>query len=386
VRVAVVGAGAVGTTVAAALATAGESVHLFERGDGGGATKRAAGICYAAFSEEVDAALGLRSLERFRASAATFHECPYVVVVREGDEANAGALGGGVERMQAHGVTISMVGPGGLPPGVAAGDVAAAAVTTDAGWVDPAEYATVTAERAQAAGARLRTGVEASVRVDPPGVAIGGRDEPFDAVVVAAGAHTRRLLAGAGVRVPVAPYRVQALLAAGRYDGPMVFDATTETYLRPDPRGLVAGDGADPVAADPDAWDRTGDPGVERAVAADVAHRVDADVTVQRSWAGLCTATPDGDPVVGEVRPGVYVAAGWQGHGFMRAPAVGVALATAVRSDRGSDAAETDDEPAVPAAFDPGRFDGDEPVRVAGTVIGPGDPNDPVPADDGGSS
>ena len=40
--------------------------------------------------------------------------------------------------------------------------------------------------------------------------------------------------------------------------------------------------------------------------------------------------TPDAHPIIGPLRDGVYVAAGFSGHGFMIAPAVGRIVAGAV--------------------------------------------------------
>jgi sarcosine oxidase subunit beta len=53
-------------------------------------------------------------------------------------------------------------------------------------------------------------------------------------------------------------------------------------------------------------------------------------VPVLRAWAGLYDMTPDAHPIIGRVAEGLYVAAGFSGHGFMQAPAVGAALAEEV--------------------------------------------------------
>jgi sarcosine oxidase, subunit beta len=45
---------------------------------------------------------------------------------------------------------------------------------------------------------------------------------------------------------------------------------------------------------------------------------------------GLYDVTPDHQAILGEVRPGLWVAAGFSGHGFMLAPAVGRILAEAI--------------------------------------------------------
>jgi len=112
----------------------------------------------------------------------------------------------------------------------------------------------------------------------------------------------------------VVPYRVQALTAglggsgSASYDGPMVYDATAGVYVRPHPTGLLAGDGTEPVPADPDDYDRTGDDWFVESVSATLRERLDAvgedravgadGPAVECAWAGLCTATPDGDPLV----------------------------------------------------------------------------------------
>ena len=200
-----------------------------------------------------------------------------------------------------------------------------------------------------------------------------GSTGTFDAVVVAAGAHTRSLLADADVPVPVVPYRVQVLVGSAPYDGPMVYDATADAYLRPHPEGLLAGDGTEPVPADPDDYRREADDWFREDIAAVLRERlfgVDRDSAADaRAWAGLCTATPDGDPLVGPVDsdagdPTLFVAAGWQGHGFMRAPATGEIVAEGVLASLAGGARDAPESPWI-GAFDPTRFDGDETFEIA---------------------
>jgi sarcosine oxidase subunit beta len=85
---------------------------------------------------------------------------------------------------------------------------------------------------------------------------------------------------------------------------------------------------------------------------------------VERAWAGLCTATPDGDPLLGPVGEGVFVAAGWQGHGFMRAPAIGEIVAEGVLASLDGREANDPESPWIDA-FAPDRFDGDEEFEIA---------------------
>ena len=359
-KVAVIGGGAVGATAAYDLADRGGDVTLFDRGDvGSGSTGRAAGICYDAFAADVDARVADRAVARFREFSGQggfrFEETPYVWFAREGDERRERAIREHVPRMQANDRDVELVNPADLAaewPALRTDDVAAAAVTRDAGRVRPAAYAELLAGKAESAGARVETGTEVGVSTDPTGVTVGGDRRGFDAVLVAAGAHTKRVLADAGVPVALKPYRVQALTTADGPDVPLTYDATGGFYLRPYGDGLLAGDGTEAVESDPDDWKRDADDWFVADVRDGLAYRVGHDAEVTDAWAGLCTATPDRDPLLGEIRDGLYVAAGWQGHGFMRSPALGEAAAEAVLGGEG-----------VPA-FDPTRFTGDEEFDI----------------------
>ncbi len=372
--VAVVGGGAVGVTAAADLAARGAEVTLYDRGDlASGSSGRAAGVLYDAYAEDVDATLAARAMERFRAfdrslPGFSFTPCPYVIAVREGDS-DAEAVPAMVERMREHGREVTVVQPGALGERfpLRTDDLAVAAVAEGAGWCDPTSYVAATAERARREGVRILT--DSPVAFDglsAPTLRVDDATRSFDAVVVAAGAHTERLLAEAGIRVPVKPYRVQALTSRVAYEGPMTYDATAGAYFRPHPTGLLAGDGTEPVEADPDAYDSEADDWFVDDVADVLAERAGYDPAVERSWAGLCTATPDGDPLVGPVGDAptsVFVAAGWQGHGFMRAPAIGEHVAEGVVASLSEERRSPSASPWIDA-FDPERFDGDESFEI----------------------
>ncbi|UPV99172.1 FAD-binding oxidoreductase [Halorussus gelatinilyticus] len=371
-RVAVIGGGAVGVTAAYDLARRGEEVVVYEKDRiAGGSTGRAAGVLYDAYAAPEDARVGDRAMARFREFSGEadfeFRETPYVWFAHEGDERRADAIRDQVPRMREAGREVALTTPDELRerfPAVDWSDVGVAAVAENAGHTDPEGYARLLARKAEDAGAEIRTDTE--VRLDADALAVerveaeagedGGDSESFDAILVTAGAHTKRLLAVAGIPVPLKPYRVQALTAGfdadRRADLPMCYDTTSGYYLRPHPEGLLAGDGTEEVESDPDDWTREADREFCEVTRDRLGRRLGEFGAVREAWAGLCVATPDRDPLVGELRDGLFVAAGWQGHGFMRAPALGEAVAEAMAGEN-----------PLPE-FAPTRFDGDEEFEV----------------------
>jgi sarcosine oxidase, subunit beta len=159
-------------------------------------------------------------------------------------------------------------------------------------------------------------------------------------LVLAAGADTKALLARLGCSLPLAPFRAQALRIRPKplvAPGPALHDLDLTLYVRPSSHGrLLAGDGTGPQEADPASWDPRPDAGflqeIEEGIRS-VFGGLDG-LTVESAWAGLCVATPDRFPLVGRVpgHTGLYVAAGFNGFGTMRAAGLARRLAGAIRT------------------------------------------------------
>ncbi|MBX0286111.1 FAD-binding oxidoreductase [Halomicroarcula sp. F28] len=359
-HVGIVGGGAVGLTVAGDLAERGSAVTLYERDRlGSGASGRAAGICYDAFADPTDAAVATRALERYR-EWGLLSPCPYVWVAREAQDARA--VREQVAEMRALGLDVEEITPEALGeryPAVETGGLAACAVANDAGTVAPDAVVDHLADRARAVGATVYTGTPVSL-ADPTTVAMpDGRETTFDAVVVAAGPATKPLLAALDIPLALETYRAQVLVTEPVAAAlPSLYDASREFYWRPRDGGILVGDGAH--AVDPAEWDPAADPEFVQSTRERFRGATALDPAVGRSWAGLCTATPDRDPLVGQVADGCWVATGWQGHGLMRAPALGEYLAEQLRGTT-----STIDAP-LAEQFDPTRFDGDERFHPLG--------------------
>jgi sarcosine oxidase len=197
-------------------------------------------------------------------------------------------------------------------------------------------------------GARLLTR-DRAVALEPGPSSVGvplasGRRLEADAVVVAAGAWTQRLLAGVVTGLPPLrttqeqPVHFASSVPADEWPsfihhGGAALPAAGGIYGLGSVDGVKAGEHAVGPVVDPDDRDGRIDDELRRAVV-DYAREwlpgVDADSA--RPTTCLYTSTPTSDFVVDRQGP-ITVLAGFSGHGFKFAPAIGV-LAAELTLDR----------------------------------------------------
>lgn len=157
-------------------------------------------------------------------------------------------------------------------------------------------------------------------------------------LVLSCGAWTKRVLNELELPLPFSPYRTQACrlrppTPAPRF--PSFHDTERDVYLRPSVGGrIVAGDGTENFETDPEKAKPSADFGFLEHIAEAFRDRLPgwAGASVESSWAGVCTATPDRYPLVGKVpgADGLFVGAGFNGFGVMRAGALARRLAEGI--------------------------------------------------------
>ena len=202
-----------------------------------------------------------------------------------------------------------------------------------------------------------------------------GTEVSANTLVVATGAWTRPFLLPYGIDVPIDVVREQIVLVdPGAPIGavPVFSDLVSLQYIRPETGGEILfgnSDLADCETADPDDYSN-------RASEAFIDLTVDkigtrfpgfTDAAITSSYAGCYDVTPDWNPVISRTGvEGLIVAAGFSGHGFKIAPAVGRLIADLVIDGHSRDARipETD--------FRLSRFDEDDLLRSPYPYVGAG--------------
>ena len=361
----VVGAGAIGTSIAYQLAKAGVKVMVFERGQvGGGATGASAGMiqinpdrntpssltALEAESARLFPALATELLDRTGMDIG-YRAAPLLHVALQ--EAEEPQLRAHRAWQVEHGMAVDWVDRSAaldLEP-VLNPDIRAALYYPDNRQLMPRDLARALARAAVDLGAVLREGAAIDRLLTDGdrvmGVAIGGEAVHAGEVVIANGAWASAWSAALGTPIPVRPVRGQmvALRSAGTALRNVV--SSLKGYILTKPDGSIyvgstveeAGYDARPTAA-----------GIAGLLAT-VPHLTPqlADATFVSAWAGLRPGTSDGLPLLGRFPGwhGVTIAAGHFRDGILLAPITGEVIADLL-AHRG---------PRLPLdAFDPSRF------------------------------
>ncbi|MGW5188838.1 NAD(P)/FAD-dependent oxidoreductase [Kribbella sp. NPDC004138] len=344
-EVVIVGGGVMGTSIAFHLAEAGvRNVLLLEKDQlGSGSTCKAAGGVRANFSDEVNIALGARSLEAFArfgdrpGQEIDLHRVGYLFLLETAEQVEHFRESTDLQNRlpETAGLPTRMVSVDeavSLAPIVAPDGLVGACFSPTAGHCTPESVVLGYASAARRLGARLVTGCEV-LGIDAVGnhisvVRTSGGAVRTGTVICAAGAWSARIGEMAGVGLPVVPLRRQIVVTEaipGLPDGlPMTIDFGTTFYFHREGPGLLVG------MSDPDEepgfhLNRT-DTWIPRLTEA-MARRAPSllDVGLSGGWAGLYEVTPDHNALIGEagtVSRFLY-ATGFSGHGFLQGPAVG---------------------------------------------------------------
>jgi glycine/D-amino acid oxidase-like deaminating enzyme len=353
--VAVIGAGVHGASVAFHLANRGVRTAVIERtAPAGGPTGRSSAIVRAYYTNAFLARVAGDSIRMFRdfeqhtGRDAGFRETGLLVLHPPEDEATVREV---VPRLNDQGIPTDLLEPQQVVaewPAFDLDGIAIAAFERDAGYADPVLTTQGLLERARELGAEINLG-HGVMSIERRGSAwnVSTTDGSIAAerVLIAAGPWSAPLAAMVGADLPLTVERhIVATFAWGDDTRvPAHGDLPNGYYFRPEGEELFLMGPLHPEPnVDPDDFDEhVGTSEAER-LGAGVVRRAPAlrHATARGGWASLYDVSPDWQPVIGEIAPGVFVDAGTSGHGFKLAPALGAHIAdllTGADADPGLD-------------------------------------------------
>jgi glycine/D-amino acid oxidase-like deaminating enzyme len=251
------------------------------------------------------------------------------------------------------------------------------------GYGDAYQTAQAFSASARAAGVRIRQGATVTgLLVDAnrvTGVRLAdGSEISAGTVVVATGVWTRPFLQSYGIDVPIRVIREQIVMIDPGVDVgkvPVFSDLVSLQYVRPEVRGEILFGNSDLPGygdidpADPDNYLNRATDGFVDLTVDKVGTRFPGfpDASISGSYAGCYDVTPDWNPIISQApMDGLVIAAGFSGHGFKIAPAVGTLVADIVVDGRSSD-------PRIPASdFRFSRFAENDPLKTPYPYVGAG--------------
>lgn len=365
----VIGGGINGVSIAYALRRAGAGrVMLLEKGHiASGPTGLSSGVVRQHYSTESLAAMARDSLKVWQnfdeviGGDAGFVQCGVVFFAGARD---AGAVRSSYEMHRRIGIREELLGPEALielEPALYADDIEVGAYEPDGGYADPAAAAFGFADAATRAGVEIRRNTEVlAVTVDQGRVhsvltAVGRVHT--ETVVVAAGPWTPKIVATAGIHLPIRASRHAVVMfrrpPVWTQDTLVFGDLVRGWYFKPESGAQIMTGSIRDTADSVDCEDFSRVPSEEERTeyGAALMHRLPImkEGSVSGGWAALYDVTPDWQPIIGELEiRGLFCAAGFSGHGFKIAPAIGTAVSQLVMSGACTD---YDLQPFAPQRF-----------------------------------
>jgi sarcosine oxidase subunit beta len=359
----VVGAGAVGSSIAYQLARRGQRdvVVLEQDAVGAGTTSKAAGGIRAQFPTETEIRISLECIQVFERFEEEFgvdigyRKIGYLSLIA--DDADLRGYEPRLALQRRMGVDVRVITPKdaqAIVPAMRVDDLVAAVWSPGDGMAGPAEVTNAFARRARELGARIVEGVEVTgIDLRARRVRTTDGDITAPVIVNAAGPRAARLARMVGVDVAVHPRRRHIFFTEPFPEipgpTPLTTDRGSGMYFRKEMEQLLISPGdVEDVGDDMNvAMDRARqEEAVEKAI-----HRLPIleRARIAGGWAGLRPLTPDEHAIIGWA-PGVegfFLAVGFCGHGFQHSPATGRLVAEWLLDGR----------PSIDLSiFDPNRF------------------------------
>jgi sarcosine oxidase, subunit beta len=342
----VVGAGVVGASIAFHLAERGiDTLVLDRQGPAAGSTARSGALIRAHYPTALEADLTWESLTGYFepwgervGGGCGFTRTGFAYLV---GEENVEALRYNVALQRGVGVDTRLVGPeelGEIDPALNTAGVALAAYEPRGGYADPAATAVGLLRAAVALGARFerrrvtailqRAGRIRGVQTDAGPLEAGK-------VVLAAGAWSVPLAGSVGLDLPIRPARVRVALFERPYELPThltLIDTIEGFYARPaaERATLIGSRDSLEWLESPEEPTPEPDAAFVEGASLRLGRRIPAlaGAPYRSGRSGILDMTPDGRPILGSAGPdGLFLAVGWSGTGFKKAPAVGAELA-----------------------------------------------------------
>jgi len=204
------------------------------------------------------------------------------------------------------------------------------------GIAEPAKLLEIYAKRAKANGVVFMTGVEIEQLVRDGDKVVGMKTKEgiikSDIVILAAGPQSEELGKTIGLEIPIAHRRKYVVVISGfNFDYPVTMEIPTGWYIKKEGEDALVGMSGKDEKVSYESQQRSVDETIEASI---LRFPQTVDSVVKKVMSTMSDETPDKHAIIDDHMPGLIIATGFSGHGFMHSPAVGKAVTSLIKKEK----------------------------------------------------
>ncbi|MFH1710027.1 MAG: FAD-binding oxidoreductase [bacterium] len=334
--ISIIGGGIIGASIAYYLGQAGiKNVVLYEKERllGTGTTQYCSGGVRYQFTTPINvrfSSISFTELEKFDIG---LKHCGYLILDMETDS------GPRVKMQNELGVASRYLTPAeikGRFPYINTKGVKSGSFHDLDGIAEPAKLLELYEKRAKSNGVEFRMGSKVKRLVKDGGRVTGFETDegfiPSDTVILAAGPQSKELGKTIGIDIPIVRRRKYVAVISGLdFDYPVTMEIPTGWYIKKEGKDALVGMSGKDERIDFELQQES----VNETIEASIKRFPQTEnSSVKKIMSTMSDETPDKHAVIDDHMPGLVIATGFSGHGFMHSPAVGKTVASLVKQEK----------------------------------------------------
>ena len=337
-RVAVIGGGIVGVSCAYHLSQAGlKDITLFEKEKmpGMGVTQYCSGGVRSQFTTPINVQFSKASIGDLKSLAQTigYQQCGYLILDAGSDSLPR------VKMQNDLGVASEYLSVNDIQqrfPYLSTDGIKSASFFREDGIADPASLIEYWYKQAVKSGVKFNfeTNIDGIVEENGQvsGVRVGGIVRRCEVVVLAAGIQSVELAKTVGIDIPILKRRKYIFMMSGLgFKHPLIMEIPTGWYIKPEGEDVLVGMSGWEESVDYEKKDES----LQETLAATIRRIPQAEnMSLKKTLSSLSDETPDKHAIIDNSRPGLIIATGFSGHGFMHSPITGKIVASLVKGEK----------------------------------------------------
>jgi len=310
---------------------------LFEREKmlGMGVTQYCSGGVRSQFTTSINVQFSKGSIGDFRSLAQTigYQQCGYLILDAEADSYPR------VKMQNDMGVASEYLSVDKLKqrfPYLSAAGIKSASFFGEDGIADPASLIDHWYKQAVKNGVKFSFGTSVEEIVEETGrvigIGVGGIVLRSEVVILAAGIQSVELAKTCGIDIPILKRRKYIFMVEGlKLKHPLIMEIPTGWYIKPEGDDDLIGMSGWEEAQDYEKQNES----LQETLVATVRRIPQAEnIRLKKTLSSMSDETPDKHAIIDNSRPGLIIATGFSGHGFMHSPATGKVVTSLVKGEK----------------------------------------------------